>query len=80
MENRQYDRYLSDVPASQNVDPQKVFPMKWFKFVIWVQLFLSALSTLISGIQCLSGGHYGDQADAVYAMFPNLKGVDQFLV
>lgn len=55
-------------------------PMKWFKFIIYVQLFLAALSSVIMGIQMLTGNIYnvfGYNASAfVYMAYPGLKPVD----
>ena len=52
--------------------------MKWFKFIIWFQLFATALLNVISGISALTGSQYGSSADAelVYMFFPSLKTVD----
>ncbi|MCD8142397.1 MAG: hypothetical protein LUD83_03860, partial [Clostridiales bacterium] len=52
--------------------------MKWFKFVIWVQLFLAALSNLGAGLGLLTGMAYGDYVSDVYAMFPVLRPLDIF--
>ena len=51
-------------------------PMKWFKFVIYVQLFLAALVNLGSAVQALTGSQYNGEADLVYAFFPALKTAD----
>lgn len=56
------------------VQPEQ--PMKWFKFLIYFSLFLSALLNLISGIQMLTGAQYGDEAELVYAFFGSLKTID----
>lgn len=42
--------------AAQNSAPaQAELPMKWFKFVIYVQLFLSALVSVVNVVSYLSG-------------------------
>ncbi len=51
-------------------------PMKWFKFVIWVQLFLSALSWLDKGFLLLTGTAYGDYTESLYIYYGGLKVVD----
>lgn len=45
------------------------YPMKWYKFVIYVQLFLSIISALVVGVQMITGLQYGGAADDVYALF-----------
>lgn len=51
-------------------------PLKWFKFIIYVQLFLSALGNLVTGIQLVTGLQYGDVQGMVYSTYPALKPVD----
>lgn len=51
-------------------------PMRWYKFVIWVQLFLNALSGVGSGIMIMTGAHYQGQATVVYMVYGGLKGLD----
>lgn len=55
-----------------------VLGMKWFKFIIYFQLFAAALISLATGISALTGGQYGGYKDAVYLVFPALKTVDIF--
>lgn len=51
-------------PGYQNAQP---LPMKWYKFIIYVQLFLGALSNVVNGFMCLTGAHYGSgMADYIY--------------
>ena len=50
--------------------------MKWYKFVIWVQLFLGALMNLGTGIRYLSGMAYGDVSSTVYYIYGGLKPLD----
>lgn len=50
--------------------------MKWYKFVIWVQLFLSALVNLGTGIRYLSGMAYGEVSSTVYYLYSGLKPLD----
>ena len=51
-------------------------PLKWFKFIIYVQLFLNALGYLITGMQLLTGLLYGQYRAAAYAGYPALQAVD----
>lgn len=51
--------------------------MKWYKFIIYVQLFLSALSGLVNGIKYITGSVYGDasERETIYGFFPSMKTV-----
>lgn len=51
-------------------------PMRWYKFVIWVQLFLSALLNVGEGIIFMTGTHYKGQATVVYMVYGGLKALD----
>ena len=51
-------------------------PMRWFKFIIYVQLFLSALAYLVNFLCYLSGAYYGDDAELVYEVFPGMEALD----
>lgn len=60
--------------------PQQ-FPMKWFKFIIYFQLFLTMVTCVINAITYFSGLHYGGTMDAamVYAYYgTGLKIIDIF--
>lgn len=49
---------------------EKQWKMKWFKFLIYVELFLSAVSSLFGAYLYLTGAHYGTgMADAVYTYY-----------
>lgn len=50
--------------------------MKWFKFIIYFQLFAAAVVDVINGITCISGSHYGGDAYWVYSFYPSLKTAD----
>lgn len=54
--------------------------MKWFKFIIWVQLFLSALLLAALSLALFTGSHYmteyGSARDLVYLFFQGLQIVD----
>lgn len=52
-------------------------PMNWYKFVIYFQLFASALVNFGLGFSYMLGLRYGDgAASMVYAFYRGLKGVD----
>lgn len=50
--------------------------MKWFKFVIYAQLFLSAAASLLNAFALFTGASYGDSADLVYTFYSGLRAVD----
>ena len=56
-----------------------VQPMKWYKFLIYFSLFASAVLNSLTGIVTICGSHYGESADLVYRMFPELKTADIFV-
>ena len=78
---------LFDQPVSasaEQVVPEKppvVYPMKWWKFLVYFLLFASAVLNLFSGIGKLTGSIYeevpGDGSiEMVYSAFPALKPID----
>lgn len=42
------------------------YPMKWFKFVIYFQLFVSAISCVVNAVTYFTGAHYGDSDEAEF--------------
>ena len=71
----QVSGYQETVPVWQESGPVGP-PLKWFKFIIYVQLFLSALGNLVTGIQLLTGLAYGGLRASVYTLYPALRPVD----
>lgn len=60
------DKLPSDILA-------KAYPMKWYKALIYVILFLDALLYLVNGVRLLTGTAYGAPPAVVYGIFPALK-------
>lgn len=56
--------------------PQPEFPMKWFKFVIYFQLFFGAFVNLCNMVLYLSGAIYGSDSGLVYAAFRGMRVLD----
>lgn len=52
------------------------FSMKWYKFVIYVQLFLSAIVNFCNAATYFAGLHYQGNAESVYYFFPNMRALD----
>ena len=50
--------------------------MAWYKFIIWVQLWASAVVFVGAGITMLTGSHYRGGASLVYNFIPSLHTVD----
>ena len=71
-----------EAPVVNTVAPTTVeenkpdMPMKWFKFLIYFSLWLSALSCLSNGLNMLTGNIYGGSAESVYYYFGGLKALD----
>ncbi len=51
-------------------------PMNWFKFVIYVQLFLTTAVALFNAVSLFTGLSYSYEAEHVYSAFPSLKICD----
>ena len=68
-QNQQEERAF--VPQTE----QNPYPMKWHKWVIWVQLWISALSNLYSAYTFLSGAGYSALA---YSLYPGLRAAGVF--
>ncbi len=60
---------------SANAD-QPVLGMKWYKFIIYFQLFASMLMLIRDGFMAATGSHYGEDMEFVYALWPSLKIID----
>ena len=59
--------------------PQEM-PMKWYKFIIYFQLFVSAMSYLFSGVTYLMGLQYGGMANLAYTFWgSDLKILDMIM-
>lgn len=60
--------------------PVPELPMKWFKFLIYLSLFVAAFSNLVNGIAYITGHIYEMQeqveAATVYDAFPAMRPVD----
>ena len=65
-----YAAYRPEVPQ------QPTFPMKWFKFTIYFQLFANALLNFVNACSSLMGLSYGTYADDVYLTYPGLHTLD----
>lgn len=63
-------------------------PMKWYKFIIYAQLFLNAVSNALAAVLSLTGFQYyssdmkymgmdpAEASEMVYGFYPNLRVVD----
>ena len=56
---------------------QKPLGMKWFKFLIYFQLFMASLVSLLTGVFLFTGKIYtgasAEEVELLYMYFPNLK-------
>ena len=50
--------------------------MKWFKFIIYFQLWVGMLANLVDAGKFFTGGFYEGSAELVYAYYPALKPLD----
>ncbi len=51
----------------------------WLKFILYVQLFLSAASSLFNAISYFTGVGYGGDAELVYEFYSGLFGLDMVM-
>lgn len=66
---------LMDSDVSETT-AQMALPMKWYKFLIYFALFVSAILSFISGLDCLTGNifsTYGWSANEAYTEYEGLK-------
>lgn len=65
-----------------NAAPQTELGMKWFKFIIYFQLFFSCLANVANAILYFSGAAWTDDqvpVSLVYAIYPALQGLSIFV-
>lgn len=79
-QNNTYQNLMNQANYQQN-SYQPQLGMKWYKFVIYFLLFLSAILNLFGGIAIMTGAHYTDStgenyADMIYDVFDGLKTID----
>ncbi|MBE5734798.1 MAG: zinc ribbon domain-containing protein [Clostridiales bacterium] len=72
------------VALSQEQNQKIVYPMKWWKFLVYFLLFASAIFNVIGGIEQLTGSIYEEKPgdgmiELVYSAFPALKPIDVIL-
>lgn len=56
--------------------------MNWFKFVIWVQLFITTITGVFNGYQIFTGAHYklsDMRLEMLYDMYEGLQGIDSVI-
>ena len=68
--------YSADPFASADVAAAPQRGMKWFKFIIYFQLWASMLVYLVTAGKHFTGAYYEGNADWVYSVYPTLKALD----
>lgn len=72
--------FTGGAPAAPAYAPAPPQPkLKWFKFIIYVQLFLAVLVNFVAAITYLTGSVYassGVSAKIIYAFYPGLHTLD----
>lgn len=58
------------------LQPVGEMPMKWYKFIIYCQLFFSAISCLANGYYMTIGYQYGEYVSQIYTYFPGMQILD----
>ena len=68
--------YSADSFASADVAAAPQRGMKWFKFIIYFQLWASMLVNLVTAGKYFTGAYYEGNAEMVYRFFPALQPLD----
>ena len=68
--------YSADPFASADVAAAPQRGMKWFKFIIYFQLWASMLVYLVTAGKYFTGAYYEGSAEMVYDFFPALQPLD----
>ena len=68
--------YSADPFASADVVAAPQRGMKWFKFIIYFQLWASMLVYLVTAGKYFTGAYYEGNAEMVYRFFPALQPLD----
>lgn len=72
---------VAEDKTESKAEPRKSeLPMKWFEFVIYIQLFANAAFNLLNVLNFFGGVVYtkqGLKAEEVYSMYPQLSAMDK---
>lgn len=68
--------YSADPFASADVAAAPQRGMKWFKFIIYFQLWAGMLVNLVTAGKYFTGAYYEGNAEMVYRFFPALQPLD----
>ena len=68
--------YSADSFASADVAAAPQRGMKWFKFIIYFQLWAGRLVNLVTAGKYFTGAYYEGNAEMVYRFFPALQPLD----
>ena len=68
--------YSADSFASADVAAAPQRGMKWFKFIIYFQLWAGMLVNLVTAGKYFTGAYYEGNAEMVYRFFPALQPLD----
>lgn len=76
-EMNNYQQETNNYSQNYNNNFQSNLSMKWYKFVIYFQLFCSGFFALITAINTMTGNIYGmEDVSVLYETFPALKSTD----
>ena len=68
----------ADTAQAQDLTPTLPFEgkMKWYKFIIYFQLFVFAALSLYSAFNIISGAQFGEYAESVYDRWHSVQIID----
>ncbi len=58
-------------------DYRQMVPLKWYKFIIYFQLYASGILNLVDALYYFTGNIYGDNAKAVYDVYEEIQFLDK---
>ncbi len=58
-------------------DYRQIVPLKWYKFIIYFQLFAGGVINIISAFNYLSGNSYGINTEKIYSVYQGLDLLDK---
>lgn len=71
-----YEQPYQSQATQPEDDKYHGFSMKWYKFLVYFALWISAASNAFSGVQTMLGMQYDGSANYVYRAFPAMRACD----
>lgn len=76
MQSQNYTQMNENGQMNTQINVQTTQGMKWYKFIIYVQLFIMAFSEVVNVFQFFGKNKYGDSTEWLYLIGSSLKVLD----